>query len=382
MAMPALFTVLYCFKDSLANKAVIVLMLCTYLYLNTFYVKTGKKIKFLIFNLCTIFYISYIGFVCGLEEIINSFFYSYLLTFIMIWMCIEDELREDFICYFINGKKRFLCYITILFVAVVLSVFFLNGLRVGYGTKIPVLYGPFNIAHMLAYILLVVYCGISLFNLNNKKRTVVILKSICVICLIFTAVRSAVLGLAVLIVCDYLSIKTRSKKVLIFSAAFIALVFVATCTDLLINNPLIEKTLYASEIGGSITNGREWYRQIAMASYISDTNVIEKAFGVGISGVVDSIYRVLRVRIHAHNDYVNLLVGYGFVGFALFIVSQLSLSRACRSKYNVILLQLFIFILAYYNGFALYVNLTSCLLIVVAFFELKTIGNEKQKGKA
>lgn len=377
MAMPAIFTVLYCFKDSLANKAAIVLMVFAYIFLNSYYTKTAKKFKFFIFNFFTVFYIVYIGFVCGPAEIINSFFYSYLLTFIMIWICVEDKLREDFINYFIIGEKRFLIYVAIFFMAVIYSIFFQNGLRVGYGSTIPVLYGPFSIAHMLAYLLMVVYCGVSLFDLENKKRTVIIVKGICVVCLVFTAVRSAVLATAVLLVCDFLSIKKISKKALILSVAFIVLVFMATCTDLLTNNPLIEKTLYASEVGGSITNGREWYRQIALASYVSNTNVIEKAFGVGIPGVIDSIYRALRVKIHAHNDYVNILVGYGFVCFVLFLVSQLSLNKTCNSKLNMVLLQLFIFVLAYYNGFALYINLTGCLPIVVAFFEMKTIGSER-----
>lgn len=379
MAMPAIFTVLYCFKDSLANKATIVLMVCAYIYLNSFYVKTGKKSKFFVFNFFTIFYIGYIGFVCGPAEIINSFFYSYLLTFIMIWICVEDRLREDFISYFIKRGKRFLIYVAIFFMAVVYSVFCLNGLKVGYGSTIPVLYGPFSIAHMLAYLLMVVYCGVSLLDIENKKRTIFIIKGICIVCLVFTAVRSAVLASAVLLVCDFLSIKKISKKAMIISAAFIVLVFMATCTDLLTNNPLIEKTLYASQVAGSVTNGREWYRDIALATYVSETNIIEKAFGVGIPGVVDAIYKALRVRIHAHNDYVNVLVGYGFVGLVLFLVSQIALNKTCKSKFNMVLLQIFVFVLAYYNGFALYTMLTASLPIVVAFFELKAIGSEKLK---
>ena len=139
-------------------------------------------------------------------------------------------------------------------------------------------------------------------------------------------------------------------------------------------NPLIEKTLYATEVGGSITNGRELYRQIALAYYAIKTTLFEKIFGVGISGVVEAIYSVLRVKIQAHNDYVNLLVGYGIVGLLSFMICQLGLSKTCKSKMNIVLLQLFIFILAYYNGFALYIMLTASLPIVVAFFELKQVG--------
>ena len=374
MAMPAIFTILYCIRDNVANKAAIVLMLFAYILLNSHYMRNGKKIRFFIFNFLTIIYIGYIGIKCGVSEIISSFFYGYLLTFIMILICTEDNLREEFIQYFLARKKRFAVYVTIFFMTVVFSVVFLNGLKVGYGSKIPVLYGPFSIAHMLAYLLMVVYCGVSLFDLENKKKTIVAIKLVCVICIACTAVRSAVLATAVLIVCDFLSIRKISKKAIILGVGFIILVFLATNTDILTNNPLIEKTLYATDVGGSITNGREWYRQIALSYYATKTTLLEKIFGVGISGVVEAIYSVLRVRIQAHNDYVNLLVGYGIVGLVSFVICQLGLRKTCKSKMNVILLQLFIFILAYYNGFALYIMLTASLPIVVAFFELKQVG--------
>ena len=48
---------------------------------------------------------------------------------------------------------------------------------------------------------------------------------------------------------------------------------------------------------------------------------------------------------------------------------------------NIILLQLFIFILAYYNGFALYIMLTASLPIVIAFFEMKQIGKSNATMK-
>lgn len=374
IAMPAIFTVLYCIKESAANKVTIVLMLLAYILLNSYYMRNGKKLKFFFFNFLIVIYIGYIGIICGASEIISSFFYGYLLTFIMMLICAEDELREGFIEYFLLRKRIFKVYVAIFCLTVVFSLIFLHGLKFEFGSKIPVLYGPFNIPHMLAYILMVVYCGVSLLDMGNKKKTVVAVKLICVICIVCTAVRSAVLATAVLIVCDFLSIRKISKKAVVLSVAFIILVFLATNTDILTKNPLMEKTLYATEVGGSITNGREWYRQITLSYYATRTTLLEKIFGVGIPGVVQAIYDVLRVRIHAHNDYVNLLVGYGMVGLVLFVICQLGLSKICKSKMNIILLQLFIFILAYYNGFALYIMLTASLPIVIAFFEMKQIG--------
>ena len=375
MAMPAIFTILYCIKDNIANKATIILMLFSYFLLNSYYIRKGKKLKFFLINILTMIYTVYIGMVCGISQIVSSFFYGYILTFIMMLICMEDELREGFIQYFLLKKKRFIVYVWLFFVTVVASVVFQNGLRVGYGSRIPVLYGPFNIAHKLAYLLMVIYCGISLFDLRNKKKTVIAVKLLCVVCIVNTAVRSVVLATVVLLICDFLSIKKNSKKIMILIMVFLMLVFLATCTDVLTHNPLIEKTIYASEVGGSITNGRELYRQIALSYYATSTSVIEKIFGIGLSGVVEVIYSVIKVKIQAHNDYVNLLVGYGIIGVVSFVICQIRLSKTCKSKMNVILFQLFIFILAYYNGFALYTMLTASLPIVIAFFEMKQIGS-------
>lgn len=46
MAMPAIFTVLYCIRDNVANKAAIVLMLFAYTLLNSHYMRMGKKKSF------------------------------------------------------------------------------------------------------------------------------------------------------------------------------------------------------------------------------------------------------------------------------------------------------------------------------------------------
>ena len=373
MAMPAIFTGLYCIRDNMANKATIVLLLFSYLLLNSYYMRCGKKTKFIIFNSLIVIYIVYIGIICGISEITSSYFYGYLLTFVMMLICTEDELRENFIKYFLTRKKNFIAYVSIFFIIVAVSAIFFNGLKLGYGSKIPVLYGPFNIAHKLAYLLIVIYCGISLFDLGNKSKTIIAVKIICVVCIVNTAVRSAVLATAVLLIVDFLSIKSINKKTLVISALFIILGFMATCTDILINNPLIEKTIYAAKVGGSITNGRGRFRQIIIAYYATQTTIIEKIFGIGLSGVIEAIYSVIGVKIQAHNDYVNLLAGYGIIGVVSFVICQLRLSRACKRTISVILMQLFIFILAYYNGFALYTMLTSSLPIVVAFFEMKLI---------
>ena len=103
--------------------------------------------------------------------------------------------------------------------------------------------------------------------------------------------------------------------------------------------------------------------------YSNKIGIIGKLFGAGMPNLVKAILESVGAEIHAHNDYVNMLVGYGIVGLVAFIVSQLRLISIKKYTRQAIFLQIFIFVLAYYNGFALYTMLTSSMPIIILFFE-------------
>lgn len=366
--MPIIFTLCYTIKASLANKVVILEMLLAYGALNINYLKNHKKVSFIIFNFLTFMYIIYTIYISDILSIIHINFYSFLLMFIIFSLFSDNNYRNDFFEYF-NTKIKINYFSFCLFIAIILFYcLFKNGIKLEYGSSIPILYGPFNVSHILAYILLIYYSIFSLFG--KKLKLAFLIKFICIVGIILTGVRSAAIGAIILIVYDFLSIKGLNKKtviVIIFSILFIYLYY---NTNIFINNPLVNKTMIASK-SGSITNGREIFRDVALDYYKNSTTSVQKVIGITMDGVLKVMHNSIGLSIHTHNDYVNLLLGYGIIGLILMIYSQIKMGRICKNILSFIFFELFIFVLAYYNGFAMYAMLSSSFPIILCLFEKK-----------
>ena len=369
IAMPALYTLLNFFPGTIGNKIILVVLILCFVLLNQIYIRKARRWHFIITDTLLALYVVYIGLIEGPKKLIDVQFYGFVFLFIVFLLFSDDDIRSDFFQYFNSSKNRFIVYVALFAAAVIYSVIFMDGLQVKSYSPIPVLYGPYGVGHMLAYVLIVIYCGCAVYDRDLKSKLFIVLRVLCVICIFITAVRTATLAIAVIVVTEFLSIRKAGTKVIIAAISILVLVTLLVETDILINNPIIQKTLYASEVGGSVTNGREWYRDIEMDYYFNSTNLFQKLFGVGMTSVYECIDDILGVRIHAHNDYVNILVGYGLVALVMFIICQLRLSKICNSIWSKILFQVFIFILAYYNGFAMYIMLTVSFPIVMCFFE-------------
>lgn len=376
MAMPLLYSVAYMLHDDLANKVVIVELVLCYVLLSQTCLRKGKKILFVLFHCISVFYIFYTILIGGIAAVIHLNFYSYFFLMEMLFLFADKDIRGEFYTYFIGNARHFWWYSGLFAVAIFYSAVFEGGLSAGYGITLPVLFGPFPIAHITGYLLIALYCGIGLLDQNNTNKWVILVKAICVGCALWTAVRSTILAMALLVMYDYFSIKSFRKKYIILVAGVIVLIYAALFTDIIWNNPLIQKTIYAAEVNGSITNGREWYREAVMDSYWHDTSLIEKVFGFGIQGVIDAIYHHLGVRIHAHNDYVNVLGGFGAVGFIIFLAAQFYLGNIFKKNWTKLIFHSFIFVLAYYNGLAMYIMFVASLPMVLCFFE------QKQRSKS
>ncbi len=370
LIMPMLYTMLCCIKTSLANKAVILELIVSYILINKIYIKKNKSKNFILLNFIIMIYVFYTFIIDNLSSIIHLNFYSYLFMFIIFWLFMEKDIREDFLQYFLKKKKMLYMYFVIFILIIMYSVLSLNGIHMEFNSTIPILYGPFEIPHILAYILLIYYCTFSVYENYLKNKINVFIKGICVIGIIFTGVRSAALALIILMCFKFISVRNTNKKLILILFGIIMFLYLLINTSILKNNPIINKTI-ASANAGSITNGREIFREIAIDHYFSNTTIIEKIFGAGMPSLINAIYEEIHAKIHAHNDYVNLLVGYGGLGLILIIYSQFCLNKICKNIVTKIFLQSFIFILCYFNGFAMYIMLTASFPIILCFFEIE-----------
>lgn len=371
LIMPMLYTLVYCFKASLANKLVILQLIFSYFLINSIYSKKRKSIKFFLLNFLLAIFLLYTYAIDSIGAIVHINFYSYVFMFIMFLISIDNETRNELFEYYNSKKKNIIFYFFIFLVIILYTCFFSNGIKWEFDSKLPILYGPFEITHILAYIFLTFYCMFAITDITSKSKFIWILKIICFAGIIFTAVRSAAIALAILMLQDFISIRSISKKMLIFLFGVLLLILLLTNTNILMNNPIVGKTIIASNTG-TITNGREIFRNVALDYYVSNTNVFEKIFGIGINKLEEVIFENIGVKIHAHNDYVNLLVGYGIVGFFLMIYLQLILGKNIKNKISKILFHLFIFVLCFYNGLAMYIQFIASFPIVICFFDEKS----------
>lgn len=366
--LPVIYSLFTIFLSGFENFLIFAFTCISIIFMHLYFLKKSLINSIFIFDVIFIFYLIYVAYNEGVGAILNYDFYCYVLMFIFFNIFTNIEIRQEFYSYEKANSKSFTKRIIIMLLLIIYSILFKDGFKTGYGSSIPILYGPFSIPHILGYLFISYYleCTI-IYNKNNF-----LIKFIFFIGCIWTASRSAVVGILILIVYDFFSIKIISKKIFIGSVSVIFLLFLFINTNLLTNNPLYEKTLDANSTG-SISSGREIFRLAAKNKYFYDTNFYQKAFGIGMSGVRNTMYSITHARIHVHNEYYNLLLGYGLLGMLLLIKFQLSMNKIYNNKLSFFFCQIFIFSLSYYNGFAMYSLLTIYFPIICLFFEKKQI---------
>lgn len=317
-------------------------------------------------------YSAYFGCTHGISYLIHVDFYSYI--FFGLYMCVfsKKEVLMEFLRFLLGRRRQFMAVIAGFMLVLMYSALFGGGMETGYGTSMPVLYGPYSVPHILGYQMVILYCAAAVFYRNSisfgRKTFWLIIKGICTVCAIWTAARSAVLALAIVILIDYLSIRKVDRKAILAIMGGLALIYLTLFTDLLTSNPLIQKTI-ASAQSGSISNNRDRFAKYALEAFAGETSWHEKALGMGIDGIRDVLKNSpkVNVAIHAHNDYVNALCAYGIIGFVVFLLVQVKPLKLWNEWYVKLLLFAVIFVLAYTNGIAMYLGFTPCLLILFVY---------------
>lgn len=355
---------------SVTNKISILLLILIYMYFLTS--KLFKNTYVAGVSLVILLYSAYFGLTHGISYLIHVDFYSYILF--GLYMCIfsKKEIITEFLQFLLSKRRQYAVMIAMFMLVLACSVLFAEGMEIGYGASMPVLYGPYSVPHILGYQMIVLYCAAAIFYRNSisyeRKTFWLVIKGICTICAVWTAARSAVLALAIVIIVDYLSIRKVNRKAILAIMGVLALVYLVFFTDLLVTNPLIQKTI-ASAQSGSISNNRDRFAKYVLEAFTENTSWHEKLLGMGMDGIRNVLKNSpnVNVAIHAHNDYVNALCAYGIIGFIVFLLTQIKPLKLWSKWYIKLLLFATIFVLAYTNGIAMYLGFSPCLLVVFVY---------------
>lgn len=71
------------------------------------------------------------------------------------------------------------------------------------------------------------------------------------------------------------------------------------------------------------------------------------------------------VEIHAHNDFVNVLVGFGVLGLLGYVFSFLNIIKRTPKR---LLLLMVLMVLAWFNGLYMYVSFVPTIPIIMVFY--------------
>ena len=256
-----------------------------------------------------------------------------------------------------NNKFVFVTYLIYL-VGLLYTVLFGNGLVHRWGTTS--FYGHYNMAHLLAYELLILFATCYFVFTKEKNVKWIILMVIFGVLMLLTTVRTVLL--CVLVAVSYIFLRKKGlRKFGIAIVGLIVLYLVFSYTNLF--SAVLEKTQYAATLG-SATSSRGLIWESSVNFYVTGSTR-EKLLGQGIQSLMRWNLSSIRMEIQAHNDLISVLAAFGLVSLAAYIISLL---RFCRGKGGIGVL-LCLLVLIWFNGLYSYASLIIGLPVIKLIFE-------------
>ena len=259
--------------------------------------------------------------------------------FLYSFMYSDEQLRKKYLVFLVNEHRKIFYVYILYFLGIALTIFLNIGITYDWGTTS--LQGPYGLAHIFAYELMIMATNAYLLYKYRNKKIWAVFAAIMVILMLLTSVRTTALSLVVII--GYYFIAKRDwKKFVYLILGVVVVLLLLQYTSLF--NTLIEKTNNAAETGDS-TNARLviWPSSFQL---FANSDFIHKIFGNGMQALMEHNLRYVRMRIHAHNDFLDALSGYGLVSFVLYMFSFIKCSKG-RGWLGFVLAYI---VLAFFNG--------------------------------
>ena len=199
--------------------------------------------------------------------------------------------------------------------------------------------------------------------LITKKRINIIYAIIPMFCIFSGGSRTYLaVGLAICVAMYY--IITPSRRFFLVSLIPIAVVFLAiilnsSIMDKIDSSLTVSSTEYYQDPLVKFTSGRSLFWLADIRAFFSG-NIINQILGYGYRFVYDINNKAIHNRIWAHNDYINILLCYGYIGLASYLLMFRLMFKKCVSNLKLprfikIIAILIWFFNAFFNMFYTYV---------------------------
>lgn len=286
---------------------------------------------------------------------------SFITLIFMMLTLSDSRLNPDVLKALFINREKINFVVQIGFLLILGYYTFKNGLTVGWSTW--VLQGPYNYPHTLAYIFFF-YAMLNLFYFKENKSIRCFVLSVTDIGLIFlTAVRTTILaGIMILLYLLHSFANRENLKylILVISGFVVAGYFAFTHGYF---DAVLAKNSLALQ-NSSFTNGRFSIAVNSLKALANGNGIINILSGIGMDGLIQSNFITMNVGIHAHNDFIDILVCYGIINFILYCFSFYR-----YAKNNLVWISVTIGLLAFANGLFVYMDCIPLLIIGRLFFD-------------
>lgn len=294
----------------------------------------------------------------------QSLFYSTIVIMFFIYGTSNFDLLR-FGSYLLK-KRKLLLLVHLGFFVILFMHYIQNGFFSNWNTQ--VLSGPYNLPHTLSYLLLFMLLSAVYLWIAGKYKVMLLIAIIDAVLILLTAVRTTLLSLSIVILfilAKHLK-KGSVKYILGFFILFTIFLIVSLQNGFL--DALIEKTKFAAS-GGDFTNGRLKILISSLQGLVKEPGQISFSkvlLGIGLGDLLVTNQMNLGVPIHAHNDFTDVFVCYGFVNLCIYFYAFISF---CRKGFLWIIFCLGI--LAFANGLYMYIDSIPLIIYARLLFEAK-----------
>lgn len=308
----------------------------------------------------------------------------YLILWILLFLFLSKHFRE-FVIFLYNNSKKIKSVIFIWLFLVLFSFLFNSSYYSEWGTDLyfkSFADNAFRFAGtgLFVTVLICLYSKIS----NNKK--ILILNGFTLYFVAQSGSRTYLLLLLLFIM--FYFFENVNKKAILF-------IFPIICIGgfvLLSNSNIVNKINYVSYSGkvnnksilATVTSGRTDFWLIDIQAY-NELNIFNKFVGNGITYSIQVNSEKYNFSIQAHNDYLNILLGYGILGLISYLGLFIHFIKNLKNNFKIKKIALIYFLVlyffnAFFNGVLYYTIATLVLPLMICAMGEKKLEVDYEKN--
>ena len=283
-----------------------------------------KKIDFFVFIITIIIHIIALVYTKDTIYNINTIFYLLFWVFFYIFCARNEKNIKEF---FYNNIKYLkiivISWTTIVLISTMFKSSFVSGAFVSFsGTSFRLMPTVLVICALIFY----------LINITNNKKYYVLL--LLPIFCAFMGFSRVYFGIFILFMMCFIYLKVKNKLLIImllsFFTIFSIVIIPKTSIGEKFNRTSYTETSYY-DFWGTITSGRSVFWEIDINSF-NKLPLVNQFVGNGYNYVFDINEQLHGNKIWAHNDIINLLMNFGYIGVTIYLYAICILLKTFLKK--------------------------------------------------